>query len=164
MERAPRRRIVAVIGAGACDAATAERARAVGRLLAERGCAVLTGGLGGVMEAASRGAAEAGGLVLAVLPGSDPADANPHVALAIASGMGDARNAILANTAEAFVAVAGEHGTLSEIAFALKRGKRVVSLGSWEIDPAILVARTPEEAVRLALERELTTDTAPPPR
>jgi len=149
-----------VIGAGACDASTAERARTVGRLLAERGCAVLTGGLGGVMEAASRGAAETGGLVLAILPGPDPTAANPHVALAIASGMGEARNAILVNTAEAFVAVAGEYGTLSEIAFALKARKRVVSLGSWEVDPAILVARTPEEAVRLAL----TTDTAPRPR
>jgi hypothetical protein len=151
MEPTQRQRIVAVIGAGACDSDTAERARAVGSLLAGRGCVVLTGGLGGVMEAASRGAAEVGGLVIGVLPGADPADANPHVAVAIASGMGDARNAILANTAEAFVAVAGEHGTLSEIAFALKRGKRVVSLGSWQVDPAILVALTPEEAVRLAL-------------
>jgi len=147
-----RARILAVIGAGHCDAATAERAREVGRRLAERGCVLLTGGLGGVMEAASRGAAEAGGLVLAVLPGADPSTANPHVALAVASGMGDARNAILANTAEAFVAIAGEHGTLSEIAFALKRGKRVVSLGSWEVDPAVRVARSPEEAVSLALD------------
>ncbi len=145
-------RIVAVIGAGSCDALTAQKARAVGRLLAERGCAVLTGGLGGVRVAASQGAAAAGGLVLGVLPGADPAEANPHVAIAIATGMGDARNAILANTAEAFIAVAGEHGTLSDIAFALKRRKRVVSLGSWEVDPAILVARTAEEAVRLALD------------
>ena len=144
-------RIIGVIGAGACDAATAERARAVGRLLAERGCAVLTGGLGGVMEAASRGAREAGGLVLGLLPGADPAEANPHVAVAIATGMGEARNVILANTAECFVAVGGSYGTLSEIAFALRRGKRVVSLGSWQVDPAILSARTAEEAVELAL-------------
>jgi uncharacterized protein (TIGR00725 family) len=142
---------VAVIGAGNCDGAVLERACTVGRLLAERGCVLVTGGLGGVMAAASRGAAQAGGLVIGVLPGPDPAEANPHVAIAIASGMGDARNAILANTAEAFVALAGEHGTLSEIAFALKRGKLVVSLGSWQVDPAILVAQTPEEAVRLAL-------------
>ncbi len=145
------RRIIAVIGAGACDAATADRARAVGRLLAQRDCAVLTGGLGGVMEAASRGAMEAGGLVVGLLPGSDPSEANPHVAVAIATGMGEARNVILANTAEAFVAIAGGYGTLSEIAFALRRGKRVVSLGSWEIDPAVLPAHTAEEAVELAL-------------
>ncbi len=121
-------RIVAVLGAGECDAEVAERARRVGHGLAAAGCAVLTGGLGGVMEAASRGAAEAGGLVVGVLPGARPEDANPHVGIAIATGMGDARNAVIANTAECFVAIAGSHGTLSEIAFALKRGKRVVGL------------------------------------
>jgi len=146
-------RMIAVIGAGSCDAPTAERARAVGRLLVERGCAVVTGGLGGVMEAASRGAAQAGGLVVGLLPGPDPGAANAHVAVAIATGMGEARNVMLANTAEAFVAIGGGHGTLSEIAFALRREKRVVSLGSWEVDPAILVARTAEEAVELALGR-----------
>ena len=112
---------------------------------------MVTGGLGGVMEAASRGAREAGALVIAVVPGKDPAEANAYVDLAVATGMGDARNAILANTASAFVAVAGGHGTLSEIAFALKRDKPVVSLGSWEVDPAVQVARDPEEAVRLVL-------------
>ncbi len=144
-------RIIAVIGAGNCDERLAELAREVGRCLARSGCTVLTGGLGGVMEAASRGAAEAGGLVLGILPGADPRAANPHVGIAIATGMGDARNAILANSAEAFVAVGGEHGTLSEIAFALKRGKRVVSLGSWEVDPAVIRARSPAEAVEAVL-------------
>jgi uncharacterized protein (TIGR00725 family) len=146
-----RARIVAVIGPGVCDAALAERARQVGRGLAERGCVVLTGGLGGVMEAASRGAAEGGGLVIGLLPGAEPADANAHVAVAIATGVGEARNAILACTAEALVAVGGGYGTLSEIAFALRRGKRVVSLGAWEVDAAILVARSADEAVALAL-------------
>ena len=144
-------KIVAVIGAGTCDDATAARAYHVGRLLAERGCTVVTGGLGGVMEAASRGAAEAGGRVLGLLPGPDAAAANPWVEIAVATGMGDARNAILANTAAAFVAVGGAHGTLSEIAFALKRGKRVVSLDSWEVDPAVLVAESPEEAIARVL-------------
>lgn len=144
--------VVAVIGAGTCDALLAERAHEVGRRLAERGCIVLTGGLGGVMEAASRGAAEAGGLVVGLLPTPDPSDANAHVALAIATGVGEARNAILANTADALIAVGGGYGTLSEIAFALKRGKRVVSLGSWDVDPAIRSARSPVEAVALALD------------
>ena len=149
-----RARIVAVIGAGECDRQTAERARAVGRLLVEHGCVVLTGGLGGVMAGASQGAAEAGGIVVGLLPGSDPQAANPHVGVAIASGLGDARNACLANTAEAFVALGGSHGTLSEIAFALKRAKRVVGLDTWDVDPAVIAAASPEEAVRLALGGE----------
>ena len=154
--------MVAVIGAGACDTATAARAEAVGRLLAEAGCAVVTGGLGGVMEAASRGAAAAGGTTVGILPGADGAEANPHVGVAVATGMGDARNAVIANTADAFVAVGGSYGTLSEIAFALRRGKRVVSLGSWDADPAILRAATPEEAVRLALSLPPGTSTRGP--
>ena len=147
-----RQRILGVIGAGTCDEATAERAYRVGQLLAEAGCVVVNGGRGGVMEAASRGAAEAGGTVLGILPDADPATANDWVTLPVATGMGDARNAIITNTAEAFVAVAGSHGTLSEIAYALKRGKRVVCLGSWNVDPALIVAETPEEAVERVLE------------
>ncbi|MEM7311473.1 MAG: TIGR00725 family protein [Planctomycetota bacterium] len=146
-----RGRVIAVIGQGECDDATRAVARTVGRLLAERGCVLISGGMGGVMEAASQGAAEAGGLVVGVLPGPSPTGGNPHLGLAIATGMGEARNVILANTAEAFVAVAGSYGTLSEVAFALKRGKTVVSLGSWEIDPAVRPAASPEEAVELVL-------------
>ncbi len=123
----------------------------VGRLLAQAGCVLITGGLEGVMAAASRGAHEAGGLVIGVLPGPFAAEANPSVSVAVATGLGDARNAVLANTAEAFIAVGGAYGTLSEIAFALKRGKRVVGLGTWDVDPAVLKASSPEEAVRLAL-------------
>ena len=145
-------RVIAVIGAGECDAGTAELAQEVGRRLALAGCTLVTGGLGGVMEAASRGAAEAGGLVVGLLPGSLASDANPHVSIAVATGMGDARNAVLANTAEGFVAVSGSYGTLSEIAFALKRGKRVVALGSWEIDPKVVRVETAEEAVRQLLD------------
>jgi len=142
---------IAVIGAGDCDAATAAAAEEVGRLLARAGAVVVTGGLGGVMAAASRGAALAGGLVVAVLPGSDPATANPWARVVVATGMGDARNAILANTARAFVAVAGGYGTLSEIAFALKRGKRVVGLGTWQVDPRVEAADSPAAAVRRVL-------------
>ena len=119
--------------------------------MAEAGCVLITGGLGGVMAAASRGAHEAGGLVIGVVPGGSPDDANAYVSVSIATGMADARNVILANSAEVLIAVGGAYGTLSEIAFALKRGKRVVSLGSWAVDPAVVEAETPEEAVRLAL-------------
>lgn len=146
-----RPRVIAVIGTGTPDSETDAAAREVGRLLAEAGCVLISGGLDGVMAAASQGAHEAGGLVIGVVPGSSPEEANAYVRVAIATGIGDARNVILVNSAEAFVAVGGAYGTLSEIAFALKRGKRVVSLGSWDVDPAVLRARTPEEAVRLVL-------------
>ena len=145
-------RTIAVIGAGTCDEETAARARQVGRLLARSGCILVNGGLGGVMEAASEGARAAGGTVVGILPSADPGDANPHVTVAIATGMGDARNAIIANTAAGFLAIAGAYGTLSEIAFALKRNKPVVSLGSWEVDPRVQRAETPEAAVRTLLD------------
>ncbi|MFQ5515041.1 MAG: TIGR00725 family protein [Myxococcota bacterium] len=149
MEPSPR--VIAVIGQGVSSPETDRNAHEVGRRLAEAGCVVVTGGLGGVMTAASRGAREAGGLVVGIVPGPSREEANPWVTVAVATGMGDARNAILANTADAFVAVGGSHGTLSEIAFALKRGKRVVSLGSWQVDPAVTAAESAEEAVRQVL-------------
>jgi uncharacterized protein (TIGR00725 family) len=122
---------VAVIGAGTCTAAEATLAEEVGRLLAEAGAILLTGGRGGVMAAASRGAAQADGLVVGILPGDDASQANPWVALPIVTGMGEARNAILIRTAQAVIAVGGEYGTLSEIAFALKFGRPVVGLHTW---------------------------------
>ncbi len=146
-------RVIAVIGAGACDEATFQAARQVGELLAQAGCTVVNGGLSGVMDAVSQGAREAGGLVVGILPSADPADANSFLSMAVATGMGDARNAILANTAAGFVAVAGALGTLSEIAFAVKRGKPVVSLGSWEVCPEVHQAATPKEAVDWILEK-----------
>jgi len=151
------RRIVAVIGPGTCDDETAERAREVGERLAGAGCVVLTGGLGGVMEAASKGAREAGGLTVGILPDARPETANPFVELAIATGLGEARNVVLVNTAEALIAVGGGYGTLSEIALALRSGKRVVSLGSWEPDAAVRAASSPEEAVAVALDRSVLT-------
>jgi uncharacterized protein (TIGR00725 family) len=142
-----RQKVIAVIGAGACDEGTFQLARQVGELLAGAGCIVVNGGLSGVMDAASQGAREAGGLVVGILPTADPADANSFVSVAVATGMGDARNAVLANTADGFVAVAGALGTLTEIAFALKRQKPVVSLGSWKVLPEVHQAATPAEAV-----------------
>lgn len=122
---------VAVIGGGDCSETEAALAEEVGRLLAEAGAVVLTGGRGGVMAAASRGAAQAGGLVVGILPGDDASQANSWVTLPIVTGIGEARNAILVRTAHAVVAVGGEYGTLSEIAFALKFGRPVVGLHTW---------------------------------
>lgn len=146
------RRRVAVIGVSSATAAEAQTAERVGRLLAGRGVVVITGGLGGVMEAASRGAAAAGGTVVGILPTADPADANAYVGIPIATGLGDARNAVIADTADAFIAIGRGFGTLSEIAFALKRGKPVAGLGTWEID-GVEAAPTPEAAVERVLAR-----------
>ena len=144
--------MIAVVGAGSCDGDTAERAHRVGRLLAQRGAVVVTGGGGGVMEAAARGVRDGRGTVVGVLPGDSRRDGNQYLSIAIATGMGEARNAVIARTCDAMIAVGGEYGTLSEMALALKMGKRVVSLGSWDVDERILRVSSPEQAVGAAME------------
>jgi uncharacterized protein (TIGR00725 family) len=141
---------VAVVGPGRAGAAEKELAEAVGRGLAERGAVLVCGGLGGVMEAACRGAAEAGGETLGILPGLDRGQANPHVRVAVPTGMGEARNALVVRAADALIAIAGEWGTLSEIALAMKTGKPVVGLGTWELD-GIARAEGADDAVERAL-------------
>ncbi|MDX6717984.1 MAG: hypothetical protein QOJ63_238 [Solirubrobacteraceae bacterium] len=142
---------VAVVGPGeAGEEAILDGARAVGEELAQRGAVVVTGGLGGVMAAACRGAHDAGGSTLGILAGSDRAVANPWVTVAVATGLGELRNGLVVRAADAVIAVAGEYGTLSEIALALKAGKRVVGLGTWQIR-GVLVAPDPVAAVALAL-------------
>lgn len=154
-QRAPH---VAVAGAGACDERLAALAEEVGVRLAERGAVVVCGGLGGVMEAACRGAKRGGGTTIGLLPGSDRCDANPYVDVAIATGLGEARNALIVRTADVLIAVGGEFGTLSEIALALKAGKNVVGLETWQLVKAgiavagIEPATSAEEAVARALE------------
>jgi uncharacterized protein (TIGR00725 family) len=144
---------IAVIGAGTCDANTAALAEEVGQGLARRGATIVCGGLGGVMEAACRGAQSAGGRTIGILPGAEIRDANPFVDFPIATGMGEARNVIVVRSARAVIAVGGEFGTLSEIAFALKFGIPVIGLGTWELERAnIIRAGDPIEAVTLALE------------
>jgi uncharacterized protein (TIGR00725 family) len=153
------RPLCAVSGGASCSREEAAAAREVGRLLARAGFGVVTGGLGGVMEAASRGARDAGGLVIGILPGNDRSDANPFVEVAVPTGLGEARNVLVAAACDALVAVGGSLGTLTEVAFALKRGTPVVGLGTWRLDPvrlppggAVLEAATPEDAVRLVAE------------
>ena len=148
---------MAVAGSGGAPEGDLEAAERVGRALGGRGAVVVCGGLGGVMEAACRGAREAGGSTLGILPGFDRGDANPYVDLAVPTGLGEARNALVVRAADALIAVGGEWGTLSEIALALRAGKRVVGLGTWELSRAgrpvegIVAARDPEQAVELAL-------------
>ncbi len=143
---------VAVVGAGADDVAPEllAAAEAVGAQLAQRGAVVVTGGRGGVMEAACRGARSAGGLTLGILPGDDRAAANPFVDVAVATGMGELRNGLVVRSADALVAIAGGAGTLSEIALALRAGKRVAGIGTWEIDGVMHVADA-AAAVAIAL-------------
>ncbi len=151
------KRYVAVCGAGEAGHKEARQAEEVGRLLAERGAIIVCGGLTGVMDAAARGAATAGGIVVGLLPGIDRAGASEHLTIALPLGMGEARNAYVVRVADSVIAVGGEWGTLSEIALGMKMGKRVVGLGTWELDAearglrAPLRASSPEEAVTLAL-------------
>ncbi len=152
------RAYVAVVGGSEAPADVCDQAEAVGRQLARLGAVVVCGGLGGVMEAACRGAKAAGGTTLAILPTADRSAANRFVDLAVATGMGEARNALVVRTADALVAVAGEFGTLSEIALALRAGKPVIGLGTWELVrdgrpvDAIVEAVDPEDAARRAVE------------
>lgn len=129
--------IAGVVGGAVVARETYETARLVGNLLARRGYTVVCGGLSGVMEGAAQGAREAGGDVIGVLPGPDVDAANEFVTHPVATNMGHARNAVIAHSANFLVAIDGETGTLSEIAFALKLGKRVFSLGSWEIEGVV---------------------------
>ena len=146
-----KRFIIGVIGAGQVSSAGEKRAYRIGQLLAEQGAIMVCGGLGGVMAAASRGCAEAGGEVIGILPGADASRANPWVTIPIVSNMGHARNVMIAHTAQALIAVEGEYGTLSEMAIGLKLGKPVVQLDSWTELSAAQRAESPEQAVAMAL-------------
>lgn len=148
---------IAVVGPSAATPAEHQIGEEVGRLIAEAGAVLVCGGLGGLMEAAASGCAKAGGRSVGILPGTTREEANPYLTVAVATGMGEARNAIVVRTADAVIAVAGEFGTLSEIALALKMGKPVVGLGSWELAKggrpveAIVRADSPADAVSTAL-------------
>lgn len=128
-------------------------AQRAGELIARRGAALVCGGLGGVMEAASRGASMTGGVVIGVLPGDDARACNPHVTYPVATGMGHARNVIIVRTAHVLIAFEGESGTLSEIAIALKLGKPVIGVDAWRTVKGVIVRSTPEEAVEEAFGR-----------
>jgi len=141
-------RQVAVIGSGADWEAAAEE---VGRLLAERGCTVVTGGLGEVMAAAHRGAKAGGGTTLAILPGERREDANPWADHVVVTGIGHARNLAVAGSGDAVIAIGGEWGTLAEIAFARRLGRPVVALAGAPAVEGIEIAASPAEAVEAAL-------------
>jgi uncharacterized protein (TIGR00725 family) len=144
--------IVSVIGAGSCNEEIYSMAEEVGRLLAEEGVTLVTGGLGGVMEAASKGAFEAGGTTVGILPGPNRDEVNNYVSVPVTTGLSHARNIIVVRSADAVIAISGEYGTLSEIAIALKLGKPVIGINTWDGIEGIKIVGSPEEAVNKALE------------
>jgi len=147
---------VAVIGASNATERELASAERVGQLLAEAGCVLVCGGLGGVMDAAARGSAAGGGISIGILPDNDRDSASRSLSVAIATGFGEARNVIVARSADAAIAVGGEFGTLSEIALALKMSKPVIGIGTWELgrddldrDPIVRVNEVDEAVASL---------------
>lgn len=143
---------IAVVGSGGATGELYELAREVGRLVASRGGTVVCGGLSGVMEAAARGATEEGGVAIGVLPDEDRGRANPYLSYSVATATGQARNLAVVCSGDVVVAVGGEYGTLSEIGLALKIGRPVVALESWNLGGHVVVVASPEEAVERSFE------------
>lgn len=146
----PRTPYVAVVGPGQASAPELQAAEEVGAGLAAAGVVVVTGGLGGVMEAASRGARSRQGMTLGILPGEDREAANGWVEIAVATGLGELRNGLVVRAADALVAIGGGHGTLSEVALALKLGRPVVGLGTWDVHGVEQVSMPAEALERIA--------------
>jgi len=142
-------RYVAVVGPAEATADEVATAEAVGAGLARQGATVVTGGRGGVMAAACRGAVESGGTTVGILPGASREEANQWVTVAIPTGLGELRNGLVVRAADVVIAVGGAYGTLSEIALALKTGTPVIGVGSWEID-GVRAVSSAEEAVAQA--------------
>ncbi|MCL6558377.1 MAG: TIGR00725 family protein [Firmicutes bacterium] len=147
---------VAVVGSSDCDEEVARLAYRVGYELARRQATIICGGKGGVMSAAARGARDGGGRAVGILPGTNRTEANEYLDIAIATGLGDARNAVIACAADVVIAVGGGFGTLSEVALALKKDKPVIGLSfSFPEVPGLIHAKTPAEAVELAMKNSL---------
>jgi uncharacterized protein (TIGR00725 family) len=163
--------IVAVIGNSSCSPEEAKLAEIVGELLAEQGVTVICGGLGGVMEATCRGVKCKGGLTIGILPGQDAGTANPWVDIPVVTGLGEARNVVVAKSAQAVIAIGGGYGTLSEIAYALKSGIHVIGLNTWSLsrkgqenDPIIRVqsaAEAVDKAISLAQKHTVHRSDSP---
>ena len=153
-----RRTLIAVIGASQASPTELKMADEIGRLVAQKGITLVCGGMGGVMEAACRGASANGGLTIGILPGDNALTANEFVDIPIVTGIGNARNVAVVKSAKAVIAIGGSYGTLSEIAHALQSGLPVIGLGTWHIsrdgkhEEGIITAQSPSEAVNKAVE------------
>jgi uncharacterized protein (TIGR00725 family) len=140
---------VGIIGAGTCSKEVYQTAEKLGSLIAEHGDTLICGGLGGVMEAAAKGAKSKGGTTIGILPGLSAEDANPFIDIPIVTGLSHARNVIIVRSSDILIAVAGKYGTLSEIAIALKLGKPVIGICSWNVSKDMFQTQSPEEAINL---------------
>lgn len=143
---------IGVIGGSSCTSRQAETAYKVGELVAGRGGIIVCGGMGGVMEAACRGARENGGITVGILPGGSAREGNRYLTIPVVTGMGYARNALVVMSSQAIVAIGGRYGTLSELAYASQYGVPVFGLSTWKVRLPVRHVRTPAEAVRLAFE------------
>jgi uncharacterized protein (TIGR00725 family) len=149
--------IISVIGDSSCSPQEAKLAQSVGELLAQQGAIVVCGGLGGVMEAVCRGAKSKGGLTIGILPGQDASTANPWVDIPVVTGLGEARNVVVAKSAQAVITIGGSYGTLSEIAYAIKSSIPVIGLNTWSLsrngreDDSIIKVQSATEAVDKAI-------------
>lgn len=144
--------IIGIIGGATASKAQLEAAYKVGSLLAKQQAVVVCGGMGGVMEAACRGAKENGGLTVGILPGSSAREGNRYLDIPIVTGLGYARNAVVVQTAQAIIAIGGKYGTLSELAYAAQYGIPLIGLSTWKVRLPMKHVQTPAEAVRLALQ------------
>jgi len=153
-----KKRVIAVIGGGQPSAKESRFAEEVGRELARQGAILVCGGLGGVMEAACKGASLQGGITIGVLPGDSRRAANPYVQIPVVTGMGYARNVVVVKSAQAVIAIGGSYGTLSEIAHALQNGIPVIGLNTWSLsrngqqDNSMIPVQSPVDAVNRALD------------
>jgi len=153
-----KQKFIAVIGSRLCTVEEARIAEEVGQELAKKNAVLICGGMGGIMEAACRGAKSNGGITVGILPGDLKHEANPYVQIPIVTGMGYARNAMIVKSSHAVIAISGSFGTLSEIAFALQSGIPVIGIDTWSLakneqqDSSIVAANSAIEAVKLALE------------
>lgn len=149
------KKLIGVIGARECPQSSLDLAYEVGRKIAEYGYGLVSGGMMGVMEEASRGCREAGGLSVGIIPGDDPSVANPYLDIIIPTGMGILRNLLIVRSASGLIAIDGKYGTLSEIAYALQVGKPVAGLSTWDISEEIVKVNSAKEAVETIIK--LTT-------
>ena len=144
---------VGVIGAGKCSKKIFTLAEEVGKEIAKSGAILVCGGLGGVMEGAAKGAKEAKGITIGILPGVSKEEANPYIDIPIITGIGEGRNLMVIRSSDAIIALPGKYGTLSELSFAIKLEKPVVGISTWDISERITKTDDPAEAVKLALEQ-----------
>jgi uncharacterized protein (TIGR00725 family) len=145
-------KIIGVIGAGSCNHHLKEVSFTVGREIAKNKAILVCGGLGGVMEAASKGAKSVGGTTVGILPGFNPNEANSYIDIPIVTGLSHGRNLIIVRTSQTLIAIGGHYGTLSEIAFALKLNIPIVGLFTWEISSEIILTQDPIDAVKRAMD------------